>query len=141
MMDRPTKRHKSSPNIAPTTARPGSDVVGGRAGRPRPAGPLGPGVVDAFYAGYETINPDDFNYLCKLDLDLRLPPRYFELLMQRMTETRASQPAAVRPMSRKRKPGAGASRRRHVARHDQVLSHALLQGDRWLCARSHVGRD
>src|SRR5262245_27268946 len=45
---------------------------------------VGPGVVDAFYAGYERINPDDYEYLCKLDLDLRLPPRYFEILMQRM---------------------------------------------------------
>jgi len=45
---------------------------------------VGPGVVEAFYAGYETINPDNFDYLCKLDLDLRLPPRYFELLMARM---------------------------------------------------------
>lgn len=45
---------------------------------------VGPGVVDAFYAGYETINPDDYDYLCKLDLDLRLPERYFELLMRRM---------------------------------------------------------
>jgi biofilm PGA synthesis N-glycosyltransferase PgaC len=45
---------------------------------------LGPGVVDAFYAGYETINPDGYEYLCKLDLDLRLPPRYFEGLMLRM---------------------------------------------------------
>jgi biofilm PGA synthesis N-glycosyltransferase PgaC len=45
---------------------------------------VGPGVIDAFYAGYETINPDDYDYLCKLDLDLRLPPRYFEILMERM---------------------------------------------------------
>lgn len=45
---------------------------------------VGPGVVDAFYAGYATINPDDYDYLCKLDLDLRLPPRYFEMLMERM---------------------------------------------------------
>lgn len=45
---------------------------------------VGPGVVEAFYAGYETINPDDYEYLCKLDLDLRLPPRYFEGLMERM---------------------------------------------------------
>ena len=47
---------------------------------------VGPGVVDAFYAGYETINADDYDYLCKLDLDLRLQPRYFEILMQRMIE-------------------------------------------------------
>src|SRR5690242_19963831 len=45
---------------------------------------VGPGVVDAFYAGYAAIDPDDYDYLCKLDLDLRLPPRYFELLMSRM---------------------------------------------------------
>jgi glycosyltransferase involved in cell wall biosynthesis len=53
-----------------------------RADRGRRA--VGPGVIEAFYAGYEAINPDDYNYLCKLDLDLRLPPRYFEILMQRM---------------------------------------------------------
>lgn len=45
---------------------------------------VGPGVIDAFYSGYEAINPDDYDFLCKLDLDLRLPPRYFEILMQRM---------------------------------------------------------
>ena len=45
---------------------------------------VGPGVVDAFYAGYATIAPDDYDYLCKLDLDLRLQPRYFESLIARM---------------------------------------------------------
>jgi len=45
---------------------------------------VGPGVIDAFYAGYEAINPDDYDYLCKLDLDLRLQPRYFEILIERM---------------------------------------------------------
>jgi poly-beta-1,6-N-acetyl-D-glucosamine synthase len=45
---------------------------------------VGPGVIDAFYAGYWTINPDDYDFLCKLDLDLRLPPRYFEILIDRM---------------------------------------------------------
>jgi glycosyltransferase involved in cell wall biosynthesis len=45
---------------------------------------VGPGVIEAFYAGYETINPDNFDYVCKLDLDLRLPLRYFEILMERM---------------------------------------------------------
>jgi poly-beta-1,6-N-acetyl-D-glucosamine synthase len=46
---------------------------------------VGPGVIEAFYVGYETIDPDEYDYLCKLDLDLRLPPRYFEILMERMT--------------------------------------------------------
>lgn len=45
---------------------------------------VGPGVIDAFYAGYETIDAGQFDYVCKLDLDLDLPPKYFEILMQRM---------------------------------------------------------
>jgi biofilm PGA synthesis N-glycosyltransferase PgaC len=45
---------------------------------------VGPGVIDAFYAGYETINPSEFDYVCKLDLDLDIPPRYFETLIERM---------------------------------------------------------
>jgi poly-beta-1,6-N-acetyl-D-glucosamine synthase len=45
---------------------------------------LGGGVIDAFYAGHETINPSDFDYICKFDLDLDLPPRYFQALMERM---------------------------------------------------------
>ena len=45
---------------------------------------VGPGVIEAFYAGYDTIEPSDFAYSCKLDLDLDLPPRYFETLIDRM---------------------------------------------------------
>lgn len=45
---------------------------------------VGPGVIDAFYAGYASVDPAAFDYVCKLDLDLELPPRYFEVLMQRM---------------------------------------------------------
>jgi len=45
---------------------------------------VGPGVIEAFYAGYAAINPADYEFLCKLDLDLLLPPRYFEHLMERM---------------------------------------------------------
>jgi len=47
---------------------------------------VGPGVIEAFYAGYQTIKPSEFEFLCKLDLDLRLPPRYFETLIGRMRE-------------------------------------------------------
>lgn len=47
---------------------------------------VGPGVVDAFYAGLETVRLEDFDFLCKFDLDLDLPPRYFEILMRRMAE-------------------------------------------------------
>ncbi|MEM9881647.1 MAG: glycosyltransferase [Planctomycetota bacterium] len=45
---------------------------------------VGPGVIDAFYAGYDTIDPADFDYVCKLDLDLDLPRNYFATLMDRM---------------------------------------------------------
>jgi len=45
---------------------------------------VGPGVVDAFYAGWDTVTPGDFDYLCKFDLDLDIPTRYFEELMHRM---------------------------------------------------------
>jgi biofilm PGA synthesis N-glycosyltransferase PgaC len=45
---------------------------------------VGPGVIEAFQAGLETVSLDDFEYLCKLDLDLDLPPPYFELLIRRL---------------------------------------------------------
>jgi len=48
---------------------------------------LGGGVIAAFDEGYGAIDPDDFDYVCKLDLDLVLPPRYFEILMDRMEAT------------------------------------------------------
>ncbi len=45
---------------------------------------VGPGVIDAFYAGYEHMDPSRFEYHCKFDLDLDIPPTYFETLMKRM---------------------------------------------------------
>ena len=45
---------------------------------------LGGGVIEAFDAGYTTIDPADFDYVCKFDLDLDVPPGYFEGLMRRM---------------------------------------------------------
>jgi glycosyltransferase involved in cell wall biosynthesis len=45
---------------------------------------VGPGVIEAFYDGFSAIDPSRFDYLCKLDLDLLLPPRYFEILVERM---------------------------------------------------------
>jgi len=50
----------------------------------RGARKVGPGVIDAFYSGYATISQRDFDFVCKLDLDLELPPRYFEILMDKM---------------------------------------------------------
>ena len=45
---------------------------------------VGPGVIDAFYAGLDTINLDEFEFLCKLDLDLELPQTYFEQVIAEM---------------------------------------------------------
>jgi glycosyltransferase involved in cell wall biosynthesis len=45
---------------------------------------VGPGVIEAFYAGLDTVSLSDYPYLCKLDLDLDLPPGYFEGLIERM---------------------------------------------------------
>ncbi len=44
---------------------------------------VGPGVIEAFYYGLERVE-EDFPYITKLDLDLELPPRYFETLLERM---------------------------------------------------------
>jgi len=47
---------------------------------------VGPGVIEAFYYGYDQINASQFDYICKFDLDLDLPSRYFEVLIQRMQD-------------------------------------------------------
>ncbi len=46
---------------------------------------VGPGVIEAFYAGYEQIAVP-YEYLCKLDMDLDVPSRYFERLMEKMEQ-------------------------------------------------------
>lgn len=45
---------------------------------------VGPGVIEAFYEGLATVNMDDFEFICKFDLDLEMPPRYFEILIEKM---------------------------------------------------------
>ena len=45
---------------------------------------VGPGVIEAFYAGLETVDLTAFDYLCKLDLDLDLPPGYFRRMIAAM---------------------------------------------------------
>ncbi|HYO11376.1 MAG TPA: glycosyltransferase [Tepidisphaeraceae bacterium] len=62
---------------------------------------LGGGVIDAFYSGYETINPSDFDYICKFDLDLDLPPLYFESIIQRMEDDARIGTCSGKPYFRK----------------------------------------
>ena len=45
---------------------------------------VGPGVIDAFYSGYQQADVSNYDFLCKLDLDLDLPLAYFEGLMKLM---------------------------------------------------------
>jgi biofilm PGA synthesis N-glycosyltransferase PgaC len=46
---------------------------------------VGPGVIDAFYEGMQAVQDlGRYTYVCKLDLDLDLPLRYFETLIERM---------------------------------------------------------
>ena len=45
---------------------------------------VGPGVINAFYAGLDLVKLSDYEYVCKLDLDLKLPHEYFEKLIERM---------------------------------------------------------
>jgi len=70
---------------------------------------VGPGVIEAFYAGLETVCLEDFDYVCKLDMDLDLPVRYFELLMERMegdprVGTTSGKPWFIHPQSGKLMP-------------------------------------
>jgi glycosyltransferase involved in cell wall biosynthesis len=63
---------------------------------------VGPGVIDAFYHGLQTVDLGAFDYVCKLDMDLELPRRYFELLMLRMERqprlgTCSGKPWFIRP--------------------------------------------
>lgn len=45
---------------------------------------VGPGVIEAFYEGLAGLDLDEFDFVCKLDVDLDLPERYFETLIERM---------------------------------------------------------
>ncbi|MEM8501960.1 MAG: glycosyltransferase family A protein [Cyanobacteria bacterium P01_D01_bin.1] len=48
---------------------------------------VGPGVIEAFYAGYAAIAPTDYDYVCKLDVDLDIPPTYFKRMVEQMEAT------------------------------------------------------
>lgn len=54
----------------------------------RGARAVGPGVIEAFYFGLRAAEAEigAAEFLCKLDLDLDLPPRYFEALIAMMRD-------------------------------------------------------
>ncbi len=43
---------------------------------------VGPGVVEAFYYGYERLNNQDYNFIGKMDGDIRFQACYFERLLE-----------------------------------------------------------
>jgi len=45
---------------------------------------VGGGVIEAFNDGYDQLDLQSIDYVCKLDMDLILPPTYFADLMDRM---------------------------------------------------------
>jgi glycosyltransferase involved in cell wall biosynthesis len=47
---------------------------------------VGPGVVEAFYAGLALANIDEYDYVCKLDGDLEFQPGYFAELFRRFAK-------------------------------------------------------
>ena len=44
---------------------------------------VGPGVIEAFYAGLSLADLSAYDFVCKLDGDLEFEPRYFQNLMER----------------------------------------------------------
>ena len=66
---------------------------------------VGAGVIEAFNEGLAAIDLADFDYVCKFDMDLELPPGYFEGLMHRMDVeprlgTTSGKPWFVHPRTR-----------------------------------------
>ncbi len=56
--------------------------------RDRGARAVGPGVIEAFYEGLAHVDLEDFDFVCKFDGDLEMPPRYFARAMERMEADR-----------------------------------------------------
>jgi glycosyltransferase involved in cell wall biosynthesis len=47
---------------------------------------VGPGVVEAFYDGYRAVGEQEYDFICKMDGDLTIGPRYFETLFARFRD-------------------------------------------------------
>lgn len=52
--------------------------------RPENERRVGGGVILAFNEGMKHVDVEDYDFLCKFDVDLDLPPAYFETLLERM---------------------------------------------------------
>ena len=63
---------------------------------------VGPGVIEAFNEGLKKVNLDNFDYICKLDLDLKLPEKYFEILIGRMKKNPRIGTCSGKPYEKRR---------------------------------------
>ena len=54
----------------------------------RESGPrrVGPGVIEAFYAGLDTVDLQDFDFVCKFDADVEIQSHYFEHIFTKFAE-------------------------------------------------------
>ena len=66
---------------------------------------LGGGVVEVFNQGMELLADDPVEFVCKLDVDLILPPRYFELLLGEMIRDKRLGSVSGKPYFRSSKDG------------------------------------
>jgi glycosyltransferase involved in cell wall biosynthesis len=58
---------------------------------------VGPGVVEAFYYGYERLKTQDYDFIGKIDGDIAFGPRYFERLMALFASDRYLGAASGKP--------------------------------------------
>lgn len=79
---------------------------------------VGPGVIDAFYEGLAQAELNDFEFVCKLDLDLDLPTHYFELLLCKFAEDPRLGSCSGKPFYRDRSGG----------EHDEWCSDEIVVG-------------
>ncbi len=49
---------------------------------------VGAGVIETFYQGLKVVPLENYDYLCKLDMDLQIPHNYFESMISRMEENK-----------------------------------------------------
>lgn len=62
---------------------------------------VGPGVVEAFYYGLDNLNHQDYDFICKLDGDLEIGSRYFEILLTQFDRDRYLGAASGKPFLEK----------------------------------------
>ncbi|KAA3606633.1 MAG: glycosyltransferase family 2 protein [Calditrichaeota bacterium] len=61
---------------------------------------VGPGVVEAFYYGYDRIKTKDYDFVCKMDGDIEFKPKYFETLVSLFKNDKYLGAASGKPFQR-----------------------------------------